>query len=223
MRIIFFYISLLNLLIISCQSHKESADASSKIEAGLLDTAASEQEVEGKIESLNDSLFNYRSSLKYKDYKLQITTTCQCDSVIPEESNFFNPIVLDQEFVFMYNDSILKKLSLPIRKISQHVYGGKVKEMLDNVIFKVMVMKLTKGDVVYIIEGFGGCNSENCPSFSGMLTMNGEFLSINYRTDKEVIQQKGDTKLLLELTGNNSGKAVLLDELVFYPPANFCQ
>ncbi len=174
--------------------------------------------IESIISKENNNLYGVEKEILHKDYAMKIITITQNDSVIPEEKNYFNPIVISQTFKFYRNKTILNSFSLPIKTIGQKVYGGKVEKMLDCVIFNIKLIERENADIVYHVVGYGGCNG-GCPTCNVIFSLTGEILAIEYRTEIEIIKREGNPIYLNEFV-NGVIAGNLLKELTFYPEKN---
>ena len=198
-----------SFLITSCNLDNISKNNPSVNDSSLLDL-----KVKKEI-AINDSLFSIEKEISYENYSMKIVTVCQKDSVIPDEKNLFNPIVISQDFSFYHGNQYINSLSIPIRTIEQEVYGGQVKKMLDCVFFEVKIVKRKDKSIVYYILGYGGCNGD-CPSCCAVISLEGKLMAIDYRTETEIIKKEGMPEYLNEIAnGKINGEE--LKGLLFYP------
>jgi hypothetical protein len=172
------------------------------------------KENQEKIEkSLTDSLFQINDSIRYEDFYLKTVTSCENDSVVPDEKNLFNPIVLNQKFEFYEGNSKIKEIQFPIRIVKGKTFKG-IKEYVDCVIFEIQLIK-EKNGAFYYMSGYGGCNSD-CPTFDAVLNLKGEIIALEYRTEKEILEKVGESNVIT-LYRERKYKGAIIENRRIYP------
>ncbi len=155
-----------------------------------------------KANHINDSLVfkvdTAINKISFNHYTLVVKTLYNKDSVSVDEPNLFNPICFSQELIFMFKDSITKRILQSVKKIKQKTYNGRELLMLENVITDIGIVIGKKG-VLFAINGYGGCNS--CSEYYGLYSLDGNLLFYSYGTTYNKFDSMGNLEDVLKQFG----------------------
>jgi hypothetical protein len=153
-----------------------------------------------------------------KQYSLQIRTTYLNDidyvnNGWPTEQN---QVVLGQELIFEYMDSILCAIPFHVQKRTSIKLNKKI-SLLDAVVFEAAIINGTKGSI-YKIRGSGGCT--DCSNYTGYYSLKGTLLFENYFSHKDkFVKNFGDYKKVLRRYGVEE-KVHNIKNITVFPPAH---
>ncbi|MEO6884098.1 MAG: hypothetical protein ABI199_08750 [Bacteroidia bacterium] len=178
MKKIFFLFFIISCFLFSCNnSTQEKPNTTEKKDSSIyvqkLVTKKSVNPNNKKKWVYKDSIYTYEKDISNGEYSLSVRTTCLNDSVKPEETNIFNPVVLKQEMIFMKKNKIIYERKFPALEITQMVYNYKKVKMCENVIYEIGLISGLKIPF-YTVYGYGGCNS--CSEYFGYFTLDGKLL-----------------------------------------------
>ncbi len=136
--------------------------------------------------------------IKKDDYIIKAETIFMKDSVLGSDTNVFSPICIDQYLIFTHNDTVLKRVRYPAKKIWQKTYNSQNVLMLENVIFNIGIINGKYGSLL-AVNGYGGCNS--CSEFLGLYSMKGDLLYESYVHLNQTITLVGNPQQTLKKYG----------------------
>jgi hypothetical protein len=137
---------------------------------------------------------------------LQIKTTYLYDTeyIIHGWPSEQNQVVLSQELIFKYKDSVLCRKPFPVRDTSVIRFNKKI-TLSDNIISVAAFITGTKGSF-YTIHGYGGCSY--CSHYFGYYSLKGQLLFENYWSDRDkFIINIGNEKSVLNHFGVSARRA----------------
>lgn len=154
-------------------------------------------------------------------YALQIRSTYLNDTnyIKNDWPTVQNQVVLAQQLIFKYKDSVLCTRPFRVRKRSFVKFNKKV-DLLDAVIFEAAAITGTKGSF-YKIRGSGGCT--DCSNYTGYYSLKGEILYENYFSDKDkFVKNVGNYKSIWSNYGVQARRANIADinNTIVFPPAD---
>jgi hypothetical protein len=153
------------------------------------------------------------------DYALQIKTTYLNDTNYLKNDwpTVQNQVVVAQELIFKYKNSVLRARPFDVRKRSDMKLDKEV-TLLDAVVFEAAIITGTKGSF-YKIRGSGGCT--DCSNYTGYYSLSGELLFENYFSDGDgFIRNIGSYEKVWKRYGVAAGRAKIPDikDITVFPP-----
>jgi hypothetical protein len=218
MKVLALLLFVVIFILLSCKRLQSKEKTSNQTTNSIPHDELNKVDASKIVHRLSGSLFMKIDTLRFDSFMLQIKTICQDDSIIPEEAHIYNPIVIKQELSFHRNNIETNRLEWPSRKLLQKDHAGKMKLILQNVIFYVAVIKLSNYTYGYYLESYAGagCNSPlYCPEFEALIDLNGTIVSIFYHNSKENYLKEGNMGLLREISKNINTRK--LKEMSFFP------
>jgi hypothetical protein len=166
----------------------------------------------------NNEYFSCKRNIKNGVYDLEIETIYKNDTLADDiPLKFVFPVIVNQELTFKKNDTIIKKVDLPFKRIIRLNKSGKKIEMLEMSIWLIYSMKGVNESVLFGIDGTGLCLVGDCPEYVALFSGNGDMLSLCHYLgenkwespciEKDILEKYGITNST-HLSARNKGTLV---------------
>ena len=172
-------------LLFGCTSPKneKTEDENSDKDSSIALKIDSKMQAEGNEEkALPNNIFLKSSKISNGNYTLKIDSyysKAEADTT----NILLKDVVLKQEISFLFNDSLLKKMDYPVKKLTVKTSVGTKVKMQENNIYQISIVSGAK-DWFYKISGGGVLDTQS--EFYGAYSPNGDLLWYSYATYRNV-------------------------------------
>jgi hypothetical protein len=183
-----------------------------------LDSSLLRKKIMATTQANSNYEYNYAQELSNGKYSIVVNTICSLDTVQVTEKHLWEPVVINQYFEFKKDQKTINLQKSISRRINQKTTNNCNKEMLENVVFEVSLLRGSNSNYYYL-SGFGGCNS--CSILDMVFDEKGKIIYSYYSSEdnRSPIHSVELNEILKKTNSKKLGeKKSIIQKIRVYPP-----